>query len=385
MPATDAAAGAPGAGELPHEAGAMVRALAAEPRPAGGAAEARARVACARYLAEQGFAVRDEPFAYSAFPGRWATPVGGAASILLLGAAGHVGFRGGAGAALAILVAGGAAVAAAAAWIARHGVLRLPVLRARSVNLVAERSAARGAPPERWLVAHLDSKSQPVPIGARAAGVVGSGAAWVAALAVAVAQLLGAGVATWWPWVGAAGAVAGVPVLLSVVGARSPGALDNATGVAAVLATVAQLPRDVPVGVLLTSAEELGLAGARAWGERATPALAINFDGVDDAGALTAMYTGARPARLLAAVAQAAGAQGVACRERRLLPGILVDALALADRGWEVLTLSRGTLATLGRIHRPADRADRVAGTGVAEAARVAASAIVTLHQTREG
>ena len=62
-----------------------------------------------------------------------------------------------------------------------------------------------------------------------------------------------------------------LPVMASVVGARSAGALDNASGVATVLRAVELLARDVAVGVVLTSAEELGLAGARAWAREATP------------------------------------------------------------------------------------------------------------------
>jgi len=113
--------------------------------------------------------------------------------------------------------------------------------------------------------------------------------------------------------------------------------------------------------------------------------VAINFDGIDDAGVLTAMYTGARPAPLLATLRGAAAGLGVALRDRRLVPGILVDAVALTDRGWQTVTLSRGTLATLARIHRPADRADRLSGHGVAEAARVAAAAVMDIHHAGEG
>jgi hypothetical protein len=218
-----------------------------------------------------------------------------------------------------------------------------------------------------------------VPIGVRAAGITGSVVAWVAAFGVGAAQLAGAQVAAWWPWVSVAGAAAGLPVALSVVGERSPGALDNASGVAAVLLAADALPAAIPVGVLLTSAEELGLAGARAWALDAAPATAINFDGLDDSGVLTAMHTRARPRALSAAVREGARTTGAGVRERRLLPGILVDGVALADRGWQVVTLSRGTLATLGRIHRPADRAERVGGAGVAEAARVAVAALVAL------
>jgi hypothetical protein len=113
--------------------------------------------------------------------------------------------------------------------------------------------------------------------------------------------------------------------------------------------------------VLLTSAEELGLAGARAWVRGRPAAVALNCDGVDDAGTLTCMYSGRAPAGLLDALRQVAGDAGDAVRVRRLLPGILVDGVALADAGWAVITVSRGTLRTLARIHTSADVESRFA------------------------
>jgi hypothetical protein len=53
-------------------------ALAHEPRPAGGAGEARARAYAAAALEDAGLSTHSELFEYSAFPGRFATPIGGA-------------------------------------------------------------------------------------------------------------------------------------------------------------------------------------------------------------------------------------------------------------------------------------------------------------------
>ena len=64
----------------------------------------------------------------------------------------------------------------------------------------------------------------------------------------------------------------------------------------------------------------------------------------------------------------------LAPRSRRLLPGVLTDGVALDARGWEVVTLSKGTVGTLARIHTPADSLDALRGDGVAEAARVMAA-----------
>jgi hypothetical protein len=133
--------------------------------------------------------------------------------------------------------------------------------------------------------------------------------------------------------------------------------------------------------VLLTSAEELGLAGARAWARvwseaGLPPGAAVNCDGVDDAGRLTAMYSGARPEALVRAASAEEGGDAGRATVRRLLPGILVDAVALADAGWRTITVSRGTLGTLGRIHTPRDTADRLSGNGIADAARLMQSLV---------
>ena len=73
------------------------------------------------------------------------------------------------------------------------GVLRNPWMRSSGINLVATRGTAD---PRTWLVAHLDSKSQPVPSAARVAGVIVLSLAVILAvlaigLALAVLKLLG--------------------------------------------------------------------------------------------------------------------------------------------------------------------------------------------------
>ncbi len=356
---------------------ALLVALAIHPRPAGSEAEARARARCAALLEGFGFQLREERFGYSDVPGRWGTPLAGAASISLVAIASLLGARGLPAGALAVLAIGVVALGALGAWAARRLVLELPVGRQTGVNLVA----TRGTPePRVWLMAHLDSKSQPVPIGLRAVGVMATVLAWLAAAAVAAAQLAGVPVEpVVWVWVAVAGLVGGLPVLLTTVGSDSDGAVDNASGVAAVLDAVSRLPREAPVGVLLTSAEELGLAGARAWARGVKPVVALNCDGVDDAGGLVAMYSGRRPARLLRALDDAARESGIRVRARRLVPGILTDGVALADAGWEVVTLSRGTRATLARIHTRRDDLAHLRGDGLADAGSVLAATVAAL------
>ena len=355
-----------------------VRVLASEPRPAGSEAEARARVYCAARLRAAGFDVREEPFEYSAFVGRWGTPIGGVVALAIVASAAAAGRAGAPLAALAVLSLGAAALGLTALRLARDGVLTFPADRRAGVNLVATRGEARRADgrtggPAIWLMAHLDSKSQPVPILARAAGITLLALTWIAAVVLAALQLARAtGTGAWLTLI--AVAVGGaVPVIATTVGSRSPGALDNATGVATVLAA-AEAADGAPVGVCLTSAEELGLAGARAWVRargRGSAAVTLNCDGVDDTGATTCMYSGARPGALVSRVLAAGSRAGVAVRAHRLLPGVLTDGVALADAAWPVVTLSKGGPRTLARIHTTRDRAEAITGAGIAEVARV--------------
>lgn len=348
--------------------------LAREPRPAGGAAEARARRYAAGVLTAAGFEVSREPFDYSTFPGRFATPIGGAlAAASVLGAAWAGCGRGHALAALAVAAGGAFLVAVFGALMLRDAVLVIPFLRTSSENLVATRA---GETPRIWLVAHLDSKSQPAPSLARVSGVALLVGALGLAFAAAALQLAALPSRTaWWAAVGAA-LLGSVPVLMSVVGARSPGALDNASGAAAVLAAAEVLDRQAAVGVVLSSAEELGLAGARAWARGRPAATAINCDGVDDEGELTIMYTRGRPDSLIDVIRRSAATK---LRVRRMPLGLLTDSVALADRGWATVTLSRGSLASLRRVHTPHDSLSALRGDGVDEMATLLARAAEAL------
>ena len=371
-----------GAAEV-RAAKALLDTLAARPRPAGGAAEAAAREHCARLLREAGFDVREEPFEYSALPGRWATPFAGLTSGLALAAAGHLGFRLlMPRAAAGVLAAGVAVLALVALWSARGAVLDARLLRATSVNLVA----TRGDAPRVWLAAHLDSKRQPISILVRATGITMSIIAWLAAIAVAVVNVASGAATQWWPVVSVLGVLGAIPMALSVVRDGSPGALDNASGAAAVVEAARTVAAAHSLGVVLTSAEELGLAGAAAWARSRSGQLTVlNCDGVDDGGRTTVFYSGRAPRALLGAMARGAERSGVPVRVRRLLPGILTDSVVLARGGHASITVSRGGYATLARIHRASDTSDRIDGQGIATVARLLAAAAIAAGETDDG
>lgn len=323
-------------------------------------------------LQQAGFETHHCAFEYSTFPGRWGTPIAGVCAAVLFALAGLLGSGGNAKGALELLVGGGAVIAVVAWWLSRWGVLDLPFARMSGTNL----NATRGAP-TLWIVAHLDSKSQPIPIGVRAVAIIVSIVAWLAASALAIAQLTGALPPWLWLPIASFGFMAAIPLAATLVGTASPGALDNASGVVTALRTAELVPRDVPLGVLLTSAEELGLAGARAWGRTSKPETAINIDGVDDAGALRLIIGGRAPRALIAMLTgvRASGPSPWPTPER-LLPGILMDGVALADAGWQVVNISKSSWSTLSRIHTRHDDLEHLNGGGVEEVATLLAGAI---------
>jgi hypothetical protein len=339
------------------------------PRPAGGAAEAEARAYCAGVLSAAGYEVREESFDYSEFPGRWATMTGGVLSGggLLYGA--MLAARGRPTAALAALAVGLLLLAAFGGAIARLGTRRLPILRRQGTNLIARPT---GEEPACWLVAHSDSKSQPIPILVRSGGIIAHGLIWAVAIGMAAAGVDGLA-----PWTGVAvvGGLSALPIIASTVGSRSAGAADNASGMAAVLAAAEKLAGHQGVGIVVTSGEELGLAGARAWVHGRRPGVALNCDTIDDRGRFVVMHGWSGPGRVGGLMIRVAEQVVGDADLRRLTPGILVDAVAFAGAGWEAATLCRGDWRTLARIHTPADDLDRLEGVAIDDAAEVLARA----------
>src|SRR5690606_31427687 len=139
--------------------------------------------------------------------------------------------------------------------------------------------------------------------------------------AYSLSQLVGAVDGLLWLLLTGIGVLSALPIAASTVGSRSPGALDNATGVAAVLLAAGALPREAACRVCITSAEELGLAGARAWvGARSggKPQPVWNVDTLDDAGTTQAMWSGRMPRDTVARLAGVAGDAGDAGGELRV-------------------------------------------------------------------
>jgi len=341
----------------------LLRDIAAAPRPTGSDAIATARGLVARELEALGFQTRERPFEFSTFPGRFATPLLGAAMLILVGVAGHFGARSERWIPLLVIVVGGFVVKLGAEWVRRRGTVAIPLLRARGVNLEATRLAGM---PHVWLCAHLDTKSQPVPSLIRVAGLVLCAIGYNTTIVLAIIAAIGRPPHfIWWASAALVTLAGAIPVVLSVVTARSPGALDNASGIATVVET-ARLLGDANIGILITDGEELGLAGARAWASRPRDAYVLNCDGVDDQGA-NVVLLGKRPGPIASALPRAT-------KTRTAIPGVLTDANAFADEGVPAVTFMRGGWGSLARVHSRSDDLAHLRGTGIAEVAALMAA-----------
>src|SRR6202158_1828622 len=281
--------------ELVQRAKDLVERLSRKPRFAGSQEEAEARALCKGELEGAGFECLECPFEYSQWPGRWGVPVAAAVQTAIVFIVALTALQQGR---LLALIAGAALYVAllfASADAKRRWITALPFQRAGSVNL----EAGRGTP-SVWLVAHLDSKSQTVPMLVRIASSIGMAAVTLLATAVLLFSLFADRDAVA-PWraIEISALIVALPSMLCWVRNQSPGAVDNASGVAAVLLAAQSLSSMRDLGVLITSGEELGLAGARVWAAKARHGIvALNCDTVDDSGDTRLMYTGAIPSRI---------------------------------------------------------------------------------------
>jgi hypothetical protein len=355
--------------DLAGEAKRLIDAIAAKPRFAGSVEESRARAMCAAHLRESGFETRELPFDYSQWPGRFGIPLIAAWMLFAILATAITGAT--SYAPINPAAVGNSIMVVGLIWGRRRrdsATAQMSAYRTPSANLEAKRGE-----PRAWLVAHLDSKSQSIPMLARVTSHVSLAVVLIAAIALGFFQVFGWVAAPRWGWIAFAGAIAALPSLFCLVGNKSRGALDNATGVAAVLMAARMVSPEKSFGVLITSGEELDLAGARAWAAGAHPgAQMINCDTVDDEGGWRCMYEN-RPHALGIAAEKAAKNLGLTLRMGKVIPGIITDSLAFEAAGLPSVTISRGTLRTLARLHTRGDNPERVSGDGAVVAARLLA------------
>jgi hypothetical protein len=304
--------------------------------------------------------VEEESFAYSALSGRWSVVITG----LIALAGGAALLTAGRSTVLHVAPVGILALGTATVFF-EFAVLGLPVMRRYGTNLTATRGA-----PKVWLAAHLDSKSQPLSMRMRILAVSLVVQSVVLVLILWLGAFLGAmAPLALWRVAGGFLAAGGLMLAFSTVGSESSGAVDDAAGVAAVLLAATRTRE--PVGLVLTSAEELGLAGARAWSSGREPATLINVDGIDDLGQMRCILHRGRDAALAAEVVTCAEIVGIPIRRGDLPIGALMDSVVFARSGWKAVALTRVSWRTLGIIHTRRDTPERCDGTGIAETAAV--------------
>ena len=257
-----------------------------------------------------------------------------------------------------------------------------------SANIVASRPA-RGTPaPHLVFLAHLDSKSTRFAT-FWPAGIVLAALAWllVAAVFSGVAALAGAPVPLAVSLVGYLLAAALLVVSMNPAGNASPGAMDNATGLAVLGELARTLPHDPALAAarltfLATGAEEAGLVGAFRWiaanESELDPArtVFVNVDSVGVGAGLLAIDVNGetpegRPLRVV--LAEVARAENVRLRVLPFLPGVGVDTMPIAARGFPTVSLLGEVLGSASRrIHSAEDTVDRLCPEGLASAVRVA-------------
>lgn len=334
-----------------------------------------------------GYETVELPFTFAPWVGRFALTIGALAYLFGVITAGVCLLSNAPRGAAVALLLGAAGVGATGL-----GAMRL-VDRARRGRRQGMNRLFRpaGAKPAYILMAHLDSKSQIIPLSLRAPAIVIAAAAWLVLLGmsfVMTARPMGGGTVF---LVAIAGVIAGTLLALSWAANDSPGALDNASGVTTLLGVASRERGAGDVAFLVTDAEELGLTGARHVARKLPPVHGvINIDGVDDVGRFWIVERSRWQRRglasnMTAALLSAAAALEVQAFRRRLPLGILLDHIPIARAGIPALSLLRGGMHSLNRVHQPSDDPAHLKGTGVERAVELLCTALDELraHQVK--
>lgn len=247
----------------------------------------------------------------------------------------------------------------------------------RGQNLIAEwPGEATDERPHLYLVAHYDSKSQRLPLAARIACFVVAVTAGLTMCALTLLNLAPAATLL----AGAITALAIAPLLTLDVGNRSPGAIDNASGVglvvhlAEVLAGRPVLDR-LRVTILIPDAEEWFVMGASAYVQAHHDQLrresrrlhVLNFDGIGVDGALHTVG-GDKTIGLLYQLQSWAKDNHRPLKKFRFF-GALFDHMPFAQQGLDAVTLI--TVGAASRsVHTPRDDASRLDARGFEQAGR---------------
>jgi hypothetical protein len=356
----------------------------AKPRLTGSAGAAETGAIIRAHFEALGYHVQERLFTFNPWIGRLGLTVFGVIYLIGTFAAAIFLYNNNAIAAI-VLLAVVLLLAAGLLFFAGRAMDRFPFAQQQGSNFFITREGKR---PRYIVMAHRDSKSQPVPLSFRGPAIALALLVWILLLAAAAfhaAQplpgklIIGLGVAAF---------IAGVILIFCWVENRSPGALDNASGVTAAIG-IAERERDEgDVAFLITDAEELGLAGARAAARSLPPVFGvINMDGLDDEGTFYIMERfgvirkkGLAP-HIAAALLQEAEAMNEPADRRDIPFGIPVDHIPIVNAGTPALTIMRGSLRSLRRVHRPNDDLEHLNGTGIQRTVELVSGALKRMRQ----
>ena len=333
-----------------------------------------------------GFQVHEFPFTFSTIPGRFAVTLCGALFLIGTLASAWLLHQEHPGVALVVLLLVLLICGIVAAITPLLGDV-LPWHKVAASNLLAKKPNSR---PRFIVMAHLDSKSQPMPLALRGPAIILGLIAWIALAGLAVLGLLDPvyltpGIIT--P-IAVAALIAAVLLIFCWTDNRSPGALDNGSGLATLLGVAERDAAHDDVAYLVTDAEELGLVGARSIASKLDPVIGvINVDGIDDSGTFFILEKFGMPLRhiaphLVAAALTAADEMKVPARRRDVPFGLLLDHIPLARVHLPAVTIMRGSMKSMMRVHRPADSMDNMTGSGIDAAVSLISRSLQILRST---
>ncbi|HWE35257.1 MAG TPA: M28 family peptidase [Isosphaeraceae bacterium] len=259
--------------------------------------------------------------------------------------------------------------------------------RRTAENLVAtDPDAPTDAPARVVVMAHYDSKSQLVPTGYRVVLVAATAIGCLLLAAVAVGKVAGYGLLL------RTGIARDLVILVylqilglivNLTGNRSPGAIDNASGVGVLLELARTLPErpEAPVEVVwvATGSEEVGLDGARdflrrhasLW--RSKPTLLINLESV---GFGDRVFLSGEPGAL-ALAERVAGDAGMSTARFKVM-GAGMDHEPFAARGLPALSLLGDVVRASLLFHSRRDNLSRVDPAALDRAGVLAARLIAS-------
>ena len=331
-----------------------------------------------------GYTVADHDFTFNPWTGRFGITIAGV--ILLVGSFAAASFLTYRHPIIAMLILAITIILIfAVATILQPILDRFGLGKIQGKNLLISTPNAR---PHYVLMAHRDSKSQPMPLAFRGPAIAIAAAAWAALMVLSIMSLVEQVPGRIVLIAGTFAVIAAVMLIFCWVENNSPGALDNASGVATLIGVAERERGSADVAYMITDAEELGLAGARAI-SRQMPAVfgVINIDGIDDHGDFQIAEDFGWPKRmgksphLAAALLGAAAALELPAHRRSVPFGIMLDHIPIVQAGTPALTLMRGTLASLRRVHRPIDDLSHMSGQGVARAVELVSAALFILRR----